>query len=376
MNARRRHGWATWVGLLLLGGLATVAATGYAASLTVTSGRLTQRTVATPCVPAWWDNAYDYRVPLSVTTVNQVLNDYSLPAVLDHAGLVAAGTSLASGDDVRVVALNSSTCTWTQLDRVLDDSSAWNASSTRIWFRSTSTITANSSSPHAFFVYYGNPSAGTPPATAGNVFLAHDRFPGTSLGGSWQVLRSPTSWSVGGGSLNITMGKNKDFQGPGADAPLFSLAAPTGNLEIQVRQSGALTGDGQTGGILAYTDDDNYLGNYHEQFAGGVKGTEFVREIGGSAASQTNTSGTATADPIWLRLTKLGTSYVAYHSTNGGGSYANQGTYTFAPNLNRIGLSAFSTTSSTTTISFTSFRVRRLVTTEPTVTVGAQTAKY
>lgn len=373
----RGRGWAAWVALLVLGAVSTAAVTAYAANISLTSQTLTSRTVAPPCLPAWWNNAYSHRVPLSVTTgSNSVGTDYSVAATLDHASWVAAGNALASGDDVRVVALNSSTCAWTELDRVVADSSAWNTSSTRVWFRLTATITANSSSSQAFFVYYGNPAAGAPPANHGNVFLAYDRFPGTSLGAAWQVLRPPTTWSVGGDALNITMGTNQDFWGGGGNAPLFSVAAPTGSFEVQVRQSGALTAGGQTAGVLAYTDDDNYVANYHEWFTGGGKGTEFVRETAGSPVSQTNTSGAATADPMWLRLGKVGSTYTASYSTNGGASYSTQGTYSYSLGLNRVGLSAFSYSSNSTSVSFTNFRIRRLVNNEPTVTVGAPTAKY
>lgn len=115
------------------------------------------------------------RRPIIVTTgAAGTPNEYSLSLQLDHAAMVGAGKSLASGNDVRVVY-------WTgtqyyELDRILDPGSAWNTATTRIWFKSQAAIGANGSNSTNYFLYYGNPAAGAPPANRARVFLAHDTF--------------------------------------------------------------------------------------------------------------------------------------------------------------------------------------------------------
>ncbi len=189
------------------------------------------------------------------------------------------------------------------------------------------------------------------------------------------MLRPPTTWSVGGGALNITMMANRDFWGGQNNAPLFSIVAPTGDLEIQVKQAGALTLGGQTTGILAYQDDDNYVANYYEYLSGGCncRGMELVREVGGSP---TSTITAVSSNPMYVRLTKFGNDYTGGYSTNGGASFIQVGTYTTAIGLSRIGITAFSYTSNVTSVSFTNFRVRRYTTPEPSTSLGAQTSKY
>lgn len=369
MSARLRR----WAAALLVGAFSVTVAGAHAAGIGVTSSGLTHRAVSSPCVPTWWDAAYGHRRQVSVTTAaSAVGTDHSVAVPVDHAALVAAGKSLVGGDDLRVVALNSTTCTWTQLDRVVDDASSWNAPGTKIWFRLAAPVGADSSSPTAYFLYYGHPAAGAPPADAGTVFLFHDDFPGAGLGAPWTVLRAPTTWSAGGGSLEVTMDPGTDLLGASNTAPLFSVADPSGGVEVQVRQAGPLTADGHTVGIVAYAGDDDYVAGYH-RFGAGAERVELVREVGGSAVTS---SAAVAADPIHLRLTRLGGDYTVGYSTDGGTVFTQAGTTTAAVPATSLGLTAFSPTVNTTTVNLTDFRVRRLVASEPSTGVGAETARY
>ena len=357
---------ARWVAVAVVALVAAATATASAAPISLTSSPVGLRTVAPPCLPSWWNAAYGYRRQITVTTGSSaVATDYSVSITLNHAALVTAGSSLASGDDVRIVALDSAACTWTELDRVLDDSSSWNTATTKLWFRLSAAIGADSSSPVTYFVYHGRPSAASPPANASNVFLFFDNFPGAALGPSWSVLRPPTTWSVSGSALNITMMPNTDFWAGANDATLFSIAAPAGDMEVQVKQSGALTQGGASTGIVAYRNDANYVANYHERFSGGCncEVVEMTREV---SDSPTSTIVTVSSNPIYLRLNKIGNDYTGFYSTNSGVSYTQYGTANTTFSLTRVGVTAFrSWTGSVNSVSLTNFRVRRLVAAEP-----------
>jgi regulation of enolase protein 1 (concanavalin A-like superfamily) len=355
--------------------VATAATWAHAAPVSLTSANLTVDLVSPPCLPPWWDGSYGYRAQVTVTTgAAPVSTDYSVSITLDHAALVTAGSSLAGGDDVRVVALDSATCTWTELDRVLDDSSSWNSSLTRLWFRLAAAIGPDSSSPVAYFVYYGNPGAGPAPADAMNVFLFFDDFPGTSLGPDWTVLRPPGTWSVSGGALHITTPSNKDFWGGTNNAPLFSIPSPAGDLEVQVEQAGSLNRGGHTG-VLGYQDDNNYVAQYHEVFSGGCRceGVEMVREVAGSPTS-TPIEGPG-SNPMHVRLTKLGTQYSGAYSTDGV-TYTTVDSITSPISQTTVGVTAFNSTWRSTSVDLTHFRVRRYTAPEPSTSLGAPTAQY
>ncbi|MGH2405216.1 MAG: hypothetical protein ACRDGN_12250 [bacterium] len=124
--------------------------------------------------PAWWSGSWAYRRVIGVSTgTASAPIGYSLPLTFDHAALVAAGKSLSSGNDVRVLYWNG--VSWVELDRVLDPQSTWNQAATKIWFKTQAALSANSTD-NRYYVYYGNSGAGAPPATEANVFHFADFF--------------------------------------------------------------------------------------------------------------------------------------------------------------------------------------------------------
>ncbi len=133
-----------------------------------------------------WQANWDYRRRITVRAQDAVppppgnacavqqFECYAVALTFNHAVLVTAGKSLANGDDVRV---------WfsgTELDRVLDPTSGWNRADTKIWFTLQRAIAAGASDT-AYFLYYGNPTSGPPPANGDNVFLDYED--GTTLDG-------------------------------------------------------------------------------------------------------------------------------------------------------------------------------------------------
>jgi hypothetical protein len=84
---------------------------------------------------------------------------------------------------VRVVHWNGST--WTELDRVVEEGSAWNSATTRLAFRSQAAI-GTSASDAGYYLYYGYPAATGPPASKANVYLLTDGFETGTLAG-WDL---------------------------------------------------------------------------------------------------------------------------------------------------------------------------------------------
>jgi len=123
--------------------------------------------------PTWWNAVYGYRQRIDVAaSTTDAPGDYTVPFTIDHAALVASGLSLANGDDLRVLRWDGSL--WTELDRVLDDASSWDAAGTTINFRTIGAIDAGTTS--TYWLYLDNPAAMAPPADPAQVFLLVEDF--------------------------------------------------------------------------------------------------------------------------------------------------------------------------------------------------------
>ncbi|HET9001061.1 MAG TPA: hypothetical protein VFP86_15585 [bacterium] len=125
-----------------------------------------------------WSANYDYRRRITIQAQTALPAGYAVAVTLNHAALVAAGKSLAGGDDIRVRYWNGSAMV--ELDRVLDPISAWNAAATTIWFPLQTAIGGFGSDPN-YYLDYGNLADANPPAYGSNVFL--DYQDGTALDG-------------------------------------------------------------------------------------------------------------------------------------------------------------------------------------------------
>ena len=155
----------------------------------------------------WWNASYPRRQKLTVTAgTTAVPAQYSVRLQIDHAALVTATQSQATGNDVRVVYWSGSG--WVELDRRLDDQSAWNNAATRLWFRTQAPIGASSSSDD-YYLYYGYAAAGAPPSDWASVFLFYDDFNDGSLDGArWSCVdpfttSPPPSCVETGGTLSL-----------------------------------------------------------------------------------------------------------------------------------------------------------------------------
>ena len=150
----------------------------------------------------WWSADYLYR--RQITIVNNLASPletgYSVNVTIDTASLRLAGKMLTNGDDLRVTYKLSST--WIEIDREVIDI---NTTSTKVWFKTQTTINANEIDSN-YYVYYGNPSAGSPPANKGNVYLWFDGFdradnPDITTEPSYGTKTGGGMWSIENGTL-------------------------------------------------------------------------------------------------------------------------------------------------------------------------------
>ncbi len=121
----------------------------------------------------WWNSSWSYRKRLNITnSMASVLEaNHSINFTLDTNSLVDADKLLANCSDLRIVWWNGTD--HVELDRV--NETACNTSATQIWFRLQENISASGWNA-SYYMYYDNPSAGSPPENRSNVYLFWDDF--------------------------------------------------------------------------------------------------------------------------------------------------------------------------------------------------------
>jgi hypothetical protein len=151
----------------------------------------------------WWNHDYEYRSQITIDNniASTLGSGYSVCLDLDTASLISDGKMLPSENDLRILHLNASS--WIELDRDVMD---MNTSSTQVWFKTQSDISA-SGSDNNYYMYYGNPSAGNPPANKSKVYLLWDDFNDGDYDG-WTPVGS--IWNASSAFLD-----NKDLSGGG-----------------------------------------------------------------------------------------------------------------------------------------------------------------
>jgi hypothetical protein len=158
----------------------------------------------------WWNADYAYRRTLTIVNndPSALIANYSVSVTLDTASLISSGKLMASGDDLRVAYQQGSG--WAELDREVE---GVGTSSTQVWFETQASIPVNGSDTN-YYVYYGNPTAGTPPANESKVYLWFDDFnranePDITTEAAYQVKTNGGTWSIENGTLK-NVGANGD----------------------------------------------------------------------------------------------------------------------------------------------------------------------
>ncbi|MFW2381848.1 MAG: DUF2341 domain-containing protein, partial [Acidimicrobiales bacterium] len=129
--------------------------------------------------PEWADPLTPFRQRIDITAGGvDAPNGYTTPLTFDHASLVSTGLALPGGDDARIWRYDGTS--WTELDRVLDETSSWNTGTTTVWFRTQESITANDRI--SYWLYFGNPTPPPPRDDPSNVWLLREGFEDGTLG--------------------------------------------------------------------------------------------------------------------------------------------------------------------------------------------------
>ena len=143
----------------------------------------------------------------------------------------------------------------------------------------------------------------------------NDDFNGTSLDQKWGWYNSPASWDVGTtqpGYLHMVARRGTNFGGS-ADSGAMIYQNITGSYSIETKISADPATDFEKTGIMMRQNGSNWVGLFY-QSQGGHQ-VELTTKSGGSAVDQKLTA--LTANPVWLRLDRVASSFTSFYSTNG-----------------------------------------------------------
>ncbi|NBD34461.1 MAG: DUF2341 domain-containing protein, partial [Chloroflexi bacterium] len=141
---------------------------------------------------------YRRRLFIDNNVADELPAGYSVKLTLDTATLVSQAKLRPDGNDLRVVWDNNGTLV--ELDRVAE--TAFNQPDTEIWFKTQAPISGNGRD-RSYYIYYGNPYAGTPPADPAEVYLLWDDFSGSELDPRWDVTDGLVNVSDGQAHLFV-----------------------------------------------------------------------------------------------------------------------------------------------------------------------------
>lgn len=201
--------------------------------------------------PNWADLDAPFRRRIDVGAGSVVTpTGYTTPLTFDHASFVTGGLSLSDGSDLRVWRHDG--VSWTELDRVLDDDTVWNAADTTFWFRTQEAIAADDTV--SYWLYFGDDTPAPPLEDPSNVWLAVEGFDDGTLG-IFEDRTGGTAWyDDDPWTRRIVI----DIDGTGLAAPVVDAAVPvrvtdtdlTANLQADADDVRFTAADGTT--VLAH----------------------------------------------------------------------------------------------------------------------------
>jgi hypothetical protein len=207
----------------------------------------------------WWNANYAYRRRITVTNNGaSTLNaNYTLTVTVDTNSLIASGKAMASGNDIRVVFWSGNN--WTELNR---DIAGLNTTSTQISFETQATILGSAQDSN-YYLFYGNPNAGNPPANESNVYLWFDDFnrpdnPNITTEAAYAVKTGGGSWSLENGTL-----KNVGNSGDPNKLLIASVGVVgTGvDMLVKIKVASFASGDPSRMGLSAFMDSSPSRGS-------------------------------------------------------------------------------------------------------------------
>jgi regulation of enolase protein 1 (concanavalin A-like superfamily) len=142
-----------------------------------------------------------------------------------------------------------------------------------------------------------------------------DDFNGTSLDPKWSWCNSPASFDVGNvtpGHLRMVARRGTNFSGT-TDSGAIIYQNISGDCSIETRLSASPQTNYEKAGIMIRQDGSNWVALKYQAEDGAQ--VELSSKVGGSIVDrQLNAT---TANPVWLRLVRVSSSFTTYYSTNG-----------------------------------------------------------
>ncbi|MBI3980820.1 hypothetical protein HY345_02370 [Candidatus Microgenomates bacterium] len=141
-------------------------------------------------------------LPISIQTNDSLPNGYSLAFSVDHKSLIDSNLSELTGDDIRIFYDSSGLFIGDEkeVDAVLDESSKWNKTDTKIWFRLQEELTASFLDSTHYRLYYGGIYETAPLRDKRNVYYFFDDF-SDGLLNDWEVDSNASFWQEADGVL-------------------------------------------------------------------------------------------------------------------------------------------------------------------------------
>ncbi|WP_405144117.1 ThuA domain-containing protein [Sphaerisporangium sp. NBC_01403] len=161
----------------------------------------------------------------------------------------------------------------------------------------------------------------TPDASAGPV-TPDDEFDGDSLDACrWSTIVRPDAAAtrVTGGNLEIDTSKGDIYGTDNSGAKNFILQTPpSGDWSVETKIDGSAFNEAyQQGGLIAYLNDANYVKLDYLADSATSRRVEFRSEIGDAVQNPQPQISDLTQGVWWLRLTKAGTTYRGFASSDG-----------------------------------------------------------
>ena len=264
---------------------------------------------------SWWNENYQYRRQLTISNNSSELIEpgYTAKYNLDHSALVSTGKSRSDGNDVRIVFWDGSSND--QLERVNEN--GWNSPSSDIWFKVQDNIPGNTNSED-YYIYYGNPSVGAPPADREDVYLFWDGFDSGTLKNEWTWVdpNGDCSYTIGGGEINLwcpNNSTNHDLYSPTSNrAPRIMYDIGTNNFvyTTKVRVYPFHTVHG--GGITVFLDYNHFY--RYTRYYQSTQRIGLSKREGGSWIEPVGSFISTSDNELWLRIIKNGSNFSFLYS--------------------------------------------------------------
>lgn len=194
--------------------------------------------------PPWWNRNWTKRRPLAISSAGEGYTVKFNPTGDDAA--VIYEHCLANGNDLRVLYWDGEV--WLELDR---DLVTFTSSEIKMWFKLQKVVHGWEAS-YDYYVYYGNSSAGTPPADKDNIYLLWDDFETDTIGTKWQ-RRQGTGSTISGGKLTVNASV--------ADQKLTSIATfpRSGGIRVKAKVTLQTFGSSSVMSVAFYEGSNDYI---------------------------------------------------------------------------------------------------------------------